>query len=275
MKITRKKIKVGIVGCGAIGSGIAKSVTNELKGLCQLTALYDIDVKKSEALARTCKVPNSVKKSLEQLLKNCDLMVEAVNAPHTENIIRKAVQAKKDVLAMSVGKLLNAKNIFTLATRNRCMMLIPSGAIAGIDAIKAASLGTINQVTITSRKPPSGFSTAPYIKKKGIDISAIDKETVLFEGSVQEAVKQFPQNINVAATLALASQAQDKVKVRIIAAPANQTNSHEIEVVGDFGRITSRTDNVVCPDNPKTSYLAVLSAIQTLKEYCLGTRVGT
>ena len=130
-------------------------------------------------------------------------------------------------------------------------------------------------MTITSRKPPAGFSNVAYVKAKGIDISRIDRETVLFEGDVQSAVKFFPQNINVAATLALASQAPDKMTIRIVTSPEYQTNSHEIEVVGDFGRISSRTDNVVCPDNPKTSFLAVLSAIQTLKEYCLGTRIGT
>jgi len=270
-----KKVKIGIVGCGAIGSGIAKSVTNELKKISELTALFDIDEQKSKALARLCKKPDSVKTSLEQLLKNCDLMIEAVNAPHTDDIIRKALKAKKDVLAMSVGKLLAAKSLFALAAKNHCTFLIPSGAIAGIDAIKAASLGKIKQVTITSRKPPAGFSNVAYVKAKGIDISRIDRETVLFEGDVQSAVKFFPQNINVAATLALASQAPDKMTIRIVTSPEYQTNSHEIEVVGDFGRISSRTDNVVCPDNPKTSFLAVLSAIQTLKEYCLGTRIGT
>lgn len=268
-------MKIGIVGCGAIGSRLGKSVKKELKGLCEVTALFDIDPVKAEHLARACAKPGSVKKSLDQLLKNCDLMVEAVNAPHTENIIRQALRAKKDILVMSVGKLIEAKNLFPLATKNRCTLLIPSGAIAGIDAVKAASLGNINKITITSRKPPFGFANAPYVREKGIDLSRIDKETVLFEGDVRTAVKSFPQNINVAATLALASQAPDKLTIRIVASPEVQTNSHEIEVTGDFGRITSRTDNAVCPDNPKTSYLAVLSAIQTLKEYCLGTHVGT
>jgi aspartate dehydrogenase len=270
-----KKVKIGVVGCGAIGSRIAKSVANELKGLAKVTALYDIDENKAQALAKICREPKSVKKSLPKLLKSCDLMVEAVSAPHTDEIIRKALQAKKDVLVMSVGKLIGAKNLFALAAKNQCTFLIPSGAIAGLDAIKAASLGSIQHITITSRKPPSGFSNVPYIKEKGINISEINKETVLFEGNVQSAVKYFPQNINVGATLALASQAPNKLTIRIVTSPEYQTNSHEIEAVGDFGKITTRTDNVVCPDNPKTSFLAVLSAIQTLKEYCLGTRVGT
>src|SRR3989338_7795683 len=105
MKRIKKKIKISIVGCGAIGSRLGKSVKNELKGLCEVTALFDIDPKKSKYLAQSCAKPCSVKKSLDQLLKSCDLMVEAVSAPHTETIIRKALQAKKDILVMSVGKL--------------------------------------------------------------------------------------------------------------------------------------------------------------------------
>ena len=103
----------------------------------------------------------------------------------------------------------------------------------------------------------------------------IKKETILFEGNVKEAVKCFPQNINVAATIALASGTKDKLKIRIATSPEYKVNSHEIEMVGEFGRLVTKTENVVCPDNPKTSYLAVLSAVQTLKQYFEGVKIGT
>ena len=98
---------------------------------------------------------------------------------------------------------------------------------------------------------------------------------VIFEGDVDSAVKYFPKNINVAATLALACGAKEKILVRLMTSPEYKTNSHEIEVIGDFGRMVALTDNVVCPDNPKTSYLAVLSAIQTLKQFFSGVKIGT
>ena len=202
-------------------------------------------------------------------------MVEAVNAKNTRDIIQKALEAKKDVLSMSVGKLLNASGLFQLANQNHCHLLLPSGAIAGIDAIKAASLAGIQSITLTTRKPPSGFIGNPYLAEKGIDPLKIKRETVLFEGRVADAVKIFPRNINVAATLALASQCRNTLTVRIITSPKFKTTVHEIDAQGTFGRIRTQTDNVVCPDNPKTSYLAVLSGLQTLKQYCSGVFIGT
>ena len=275
MKNSKKKIRIGIVGCGAIGSRIAKSVQKELKGFCTLSALFDINFQKSKQLVNQLKAKSIIKKSLKDLLKSSDFIIEAVNAKDTQPIIREALKMKKNVLAMSVGKLLNAHDLFSLATKNHSALLLPSGAIAGVDAIKAASLVKISSVTLTTRKHPSGFVDNAYITQKGINLREIDQETVIFDGDVDTAVKFFPQNINVAATLSLASQVKEKVRIRIITSPHYKTNSHEVEVLGDFGRITTLTDNVVCPDNPKTSYLAVLSGIQTLKQFFSGVKIGT
>src|SRR3989338_4029093 len=215
------------------------------------------------------------KSSLQALLKSCDLMIEAVNANSTREIVREALLQKRNVIAMSVGKLLDAQDLFDLARKRGCHLLIPSGAIAGIDAVKSASLARIREINLTTRKPLSGFSNNAYLARRGIDLAAIKKETVLFKGNVDSAVKFFPQNINVAATLALASRAKDKITVCIMTSPKYKNNSHEIEIIGDFGRIVTRTDNVVSPENPKTSYLAVLSGMQTLKQFCQGTGIGT
>lgn len=275
MRTRKRKLKVGIVGCGAIGSRIAKSIKSELKDECRLSGLFDIKTEKAKNLAHALLAKNVVKSSLNNLVKDCDLIVEAVNAPTTREIIKKALEAKKSVLAMSVGKLLNEGDLFRLAQKNGCFILLPSGAISGLDAVKAASLINISRITLTSRKPPQGFARSPHILAQGIDLDKITSATVLFEGDVDTAVKLFPENINVAATLALASQAKNKMLIRIITSPEFKTNSHEVEIVGDFGRMVSRTDNVTCPDNPKTSYLAVLSAIQTLKQFFHVIKIGT
>jgi aspartate dehydrogenase len=269
------KVKIGILGCGAIGSRMAKSIQKGLSAHCRLTAIFDIDIEKTKKLAKHLHRKGIVKRTITDLIKNCDCMIEAVSAQNTRTLIRQALEAKKSVLSMSVGKLLNASDLFALAHRNRCHLLLPAGAIAGIDAIKAASLAGIDTITLTTRKPPSGFLGNPYVAQKKINLSKIRRETVLFAGSVANAVKNFPQNINVAATLALASQCQHKLRVRITTSPLFTTNSHEIELEGKFGRIKTRTDNIACPDNPKTSYLAVLSGLQTLKQHCSGVFVGT
>jgi aspartate dehydrogenase len=275
MKHSGRKVRVGILGCGAIGSRIAQSITGELHDFCQLTGVYDRLPVRAKTLEESLSSSHLSKTSVNDLLQDCDLMVEAVNASQTIPLIQRAILAKRDVLAMSVGKLLNAQRLFSLASQHGRCILVPSGAIAGIDAIKSASLGFISRITLTTRKPLSGFLNNSYIKQQGIDLSRIKGTQVIFEGDVDSAVKQFPQNINVAATLALASRQKSKLLIRIETSPKFKRNSHHIEVEGDFGRITTTTENTVCPDNPKTSYLAVLSGIQTLKEYCLGQRIGT
>lgn len=275
MNRSKTKVRVGILGCGAIGSRIARSIRTECEGLASVSALYDINPSKAVNLAKHLPYKNIVQNSYDQLLDHCDLVVEAVNAPDTHALVRRALLAKKDILVMSVGKLLNGENILKLAQKQNCHLLIPSGAIAGIDAIKAARLGKIQQITLTTRKPVYGFADNAYIQQKRINLSQINKETVLFEGNVKQAVDCFPQNINVAATIALASSAKDRLRIRITTSPEFKVNSHEIDVVGAFGRLVTKTENVVCPDNPKTSYLAVLSAIVTLKQYLGQVRIGT
>ncbi len=266
---------MGIIGCGAIGSRIAKTISQDLAKDCSLTALYDIDLAKSRALAKHLRNLDLVKSSLKELLCVADFVVEAVASKETAAIIRTVLEAKKDILIMSVGQLLLAEDLFQLADQNKCSVLIPSGAIAGLDAIKAAVCAGIEKITLTTRKPPSGFSDNPYVKNQGINLDDLHEETTLFEGTVKQALHHFPKNINVAATLALAGDCSDSLQVRIITSPHVRTNSHEIEAIGEFGRISTKTDNAVCPDNPKTSYLAVLSAIVTLKEYLRGVKIGT
>ena len=275
MKRSHNKVRLGILGCGAIGSGIAKSTLTDLKSTYQLTGLLDKDRQKALDLQKSLGARNLVKKDISSLVGSCDLMVEAVDSRFTKNLIRTALEAKKTVLAMSVGKLIEAQDLFRLAHRQGVSILIPSGAIAGVDAIKSASLKKLTKIVLTTRKPLKGLKDTPYLKRKGIKISKIKKETLVFEGSVQSAVKHFPRNINVAATLAMATGLNSRLKVRLVTSPAFKNNSHEIEIVGEFGRLTTKTENKISPDNPKTSYLAILSGIQTLKGFCSGVKVGT
>ncbi len=274
-KKTKRKLKVGILGCGAIGSRIAQSINEQLKNDCLLTGLFDIDALKANRLGKKLKTKNLTKSSLAQLIISSDLIVEACSAKDTLSLIKKIISAKKHVLVMSSGKLLSAENLFQLAKKNKCSILIPTGAIAGIDAIKSAAISGIKAITITTRKPPAGLMNNPYLAKKKIDLSKLKKEKIVFEGNVAAAVKAFPQNINVAATIALASGCKNKLRIRIITSPKFKSNSHEIEVISKAGKMIARTENVPCPDNPKTSYLAPLSGIQTLKQFCEGIFIGT
>ncbi|MBI4708486.1 MAG: DUF108 domain-containing protein, partial [Candidatus Omnitrophica bacterium] len=155
-----------------------------------------------------------------------------------------------------------------------CQIYLPSGAICGLDGVKSASLGRIDKVTLTTRKPPRSLEGAPYLVSKGINLSQIKQETLLFEGTAEEAIRGFPQNVNVCATLSIAGIGPEKTRVKIITSPFYTSNIHEVEAEGAFGRLTVRTENVPSPQNPKTSYLAALSAIATLKQILEPVKIG-
>jgi aspartate dehydrogenase len=269
------RLRLGVVGCGAIGSRIAISTTKELANEFKLSALYDVDPQRSNALSKKfCKLSLS-KHSLSQAIRDSDIIVEAVNTIASKEVVLRSLSAGKTTLCMSVGRLLNDKALLKNVGRSKGTLLLPSGSIAGLDAVKAAGIIGIKSLTLTTTKPPRGFLGNAYIKEKGIDLAKIKRDTVLFNGPAEKAVSAFPQNINVAAALAIAAGPKTHVRVKIVASPKVTRNTHEIVASGPFGRITARTENEICPDNPKTSYLAVLSAIATLKAFGQRTKIGT
>ena len=263
------------MGCGAIGSRIVISTTKELANEFKVSALYDIDPKRSKALSRKFRKPSLSKPSLVQVIRASDVIVEAVNTPASKDVVLRSLAAGKTVLCMSVGRFLSDEVLLKKARRSKGTLLLPSGAIAGLDAVKAASVVGIRSLTLTTTKPPQGFFGNPYIRERGIDLHKIRRDTVLFDGFAKEAVSAFPQNINVAAALAIAAGPRVRVRVKIVASKNVKRNTHEIVATGPFGRISAKTENEICPDNPKTSYLAVLSAIAALKAFGQGLKVGT
>ncbi len=273
----KKILKIGIVGCGAIGSSLAKTVSRDLAGSAKLAALYDLIRDKSEGLSLklTGKKDLAVD-SLASLIRKSDLVIEAAHANCSLDIARKAVSRGKDAMIMSVGGVVDGFVPLTrTASRADARIYIPSGAIAGIDALKAAHLGKVRKVVLTTRKNPLSFKGVKYVQDKKIKLDKIKADTVIFSGSARQAMKFFPQNVNVAGILSLAGIGSIKTRVKIIASPSALRNIHEIEIVSEAGKIFTRTENVLHPDNPKTSYLAVLSAAAALKQILQSSRVGT
>ncbi len=258
-----KKLKVGIIGCGTIGSKLAKVIDEELKNKANLVALCDIDKKRAERLSIALK-SKPERTGLPDLIKKSDLVIEAASAKVSASVLKKAISAKRDIMIMSVGGLLGHEQLLKLAQKKSVKIYLPSGAISGIDAIKAASQTRIKSVRLTTRKPPSGLEGAPYIVKNKIDLKKIKGEKILFDGTANEAVKGFPKNVNVSALLSLAGIGANKTRVVIITSPLFKRNSHQVEVEGDFGKLITKTENFPSPDNPKTSYRSALSAVATL-----------
>lgn len=271
-----EKLKIGIVGCGAIGSSLAQAIVSEFKGQAELCALYDIDPAKSAALAKKIGKAGLAVKSLAELIRKSGLVVECASAAASLQIARAALAAGRDMMIMSVGGVVGRFGQLTaLAKKHRAKVFIPSGAVAGIDALKAANVGRIRKATLTTFKNPASFRGVKYIQSRKIRLDEIKQERVLFAGPARLAVKYFPQNINVSAVLSLAGIGADRTKIKIIASPQVKRNIHEIKIESDAGDILTRVENVLHPDNPKTSFLAVLSAIATLKQILQPVRIGT
>jgi aspartate dehydrogenase len=266
--------KIGIVGCGAIGSALAEYAAKNLDKFVSGIVLWDIDTRKAEALAK--EIPSvTIAGGMEETLEKTGLIIEAACPQVVPDILKTALEKGKDVMIMSVGGFVGNEGLLAKAREKGIRLILPSGAVAGIDALKSAKLAGIESVTLTTRKPPRAIKGAPYLLEKGIDAETITGETVIFEGNALDAIKGFPKNINVSALLSLAGIGARDTKVRIIVSPEYKRNTHEIEVRSKAGIFTTRAENVPSPDNPGTSYLAVLAAIVSLKEYFDTVRIGT
>lgn len=252
---------VGILGCGAIAKTITDFALKENLGV-DIKFFYDQDMERAENLASH--TGGVVVRDVGDMLEHVDLVVEAASPRAVVEIVPKILEKKKDVIIMSLGALMDPDlkdHLESMARKNNSRIYMPSGAIAGLDGVRSASMGKIMEVSLVTRKPPEslGIST--------------DEETVLYDGKAREAVRKFPANINVAAALSIACGVEADVK--IVADPSVDSNCHEVHVVGDFGEIKTTTQNRSCATNPKTSLLAAYSVIKLLKTLNENLRVGT
>jgi len=269
-----KKIRVGIIGCGTIGGQLAITCSGKMCNSIELIGICDQDDKKTALLKSLLKDRVPALK-IDELIEKADLIVEAASALISADILKKAIVNKKDILIMSVGGLIGSEALLQDAQTAGIKVYLPSGAVSGIDGLKSGRAGSISSVTLTTRKPLKGLEGAPYLKEKNMKLAGIKDETVIFDGNAKEAIKGFPQNVNVCAALSLAGIGAEKTRVKIVTSPAYTKNIHEVEIAGDFGKISTRTENIPSPTNPKTSTLAILSAIATLEGAVKNVRVGT
>ncbi|MGC8998919.1 MAG: aspartate dehydrogenase [Candidatus Bathyarchaeia archaeon] len=269
---------VGLIGCGAIGTVLAQAIDEGQAGDARLLVVFDRNIEKAESLARKLKSKPKVAKSFKELLKQEDVrfVVEAASQEAVRAYAVEVLRAGKDLIIMSVGALVDSRllsEISQVAREKGRKVYIPSGAIAGLDAVKASAMSKIESVILTTRKPVEGLMDNPYFMEK--TGGRIEKPTLIYEGSALEACKLFPANVNVAATLGLAGIGVEKTVVRVVADPTLSRNIHEIEVRGEFGELRVHVENVPSKENPKTSFLAALSAIATLKRMTEPLIIGT
>jgi aspartate dehydrogenase len=238
--------KVGLIGCGAIGTLIAEAIDRGIVE-CDGLILYDCNYEKAEQLMKSLTFPVKVVRSLEEMIKlKPSVIVEAASQQAAKEYAEKIAKADIELIVMSVGALLD------LDVRSS-KIHIPSGAIGGLDAIASAALAGISEVVLTTRKNP-----------KALDMNN-RKEELVYEGNAREAVRLFPREMNVAAALALTAS-PEKVKVRMVSDPQVTRNVHEVKVKWRYGDMLLRFENEPHPENPRTSALAAWSAIRLLRE---------
>jgi aspartate dehydrogenase len=265
-------LAIGIVGCGAIGKALLKaSETGALKAsIAGVTSRTEAPAR--ELLATMQSPPPYL--TLPELIECSDLLIEAAGGTVVADLARDTFAAGKDLLVISVGALLDYPELFDLARERGCRLIIPSGAIAGLDGIKSASVGPISSVTITSRKPPRGLEGAPHLVRNNIVLDGLTEELEVFNGSARDACKGFPANVNITAAISYAGIGPDRTRVRILAVPDLPRNCHDIEVEGEFGRFHFHIENVPS-ENPKTGKLTALSIIRSINDAADTVRIGT
>src|SRR6266496_1871364 len=257
-------IKVGIIGMGVIGTHIAQAITTGIPGV----ALAGVTVR-NPGTARGHRAL-----TLDRLIAESDLIVEAATQAALREFAPSVLAAGRHIMVLSVGGLVGVLDEWArLAEKHGCRILVPSGAIAGLDGMKGAREGTITSVTMETRKPPRGLAGAPWIEQQRIDLDAITEETLVFEGPATEAVKAFPANVNVVAAVSLASVGPEKTRIKIFAVPGQLRNQHRVTVEGEFGRLVVEVENVPS-ENPRTGKLSYLSAIAMLRELGAPVQVG-
>jgi aspartate dehydrogenase len=255
---------LGIIGCGNVATEILKSNLYNISKIF----LYDIDNEKSHLLAEMfSKYKFEVCNSIKEVIKESDIIVESASVTAVGEILHEIKDFfNKELLILSVGGLIKNFKLYKNLSKNY-KIHIPSGAIAGCDALSALQDVDIKSITLKTIKPADTLLSVPYIKSKPNLYKKVllNKKTKVFEGNVYDAIKYFPQNINVAATLAIISSQPQKVKVELIAQKNLTKNVHEVTIISAAGKIYTKTENIPSVSNPKTSYLAALSLISNLK----------
>ena len=272
--MSRLKRSIGIVGCGTIGRKVASELDAGTVPGAILGGITSRNLDRARRFASTLDRPPPVVE-LDRLVQIADLVVEAAPASAMESIAEATLSAGKDLMALSGGALLERDDLFSLAEENGATIYVPSGAIAGLDGIAGASVGRIDSLIMTTRKPPEGLRGAPGVEASGVNLDQISEPTVVYEGPALEACRLFPANVNVSAALSMAGLGPRRTRIRIYADPTVDRNTHDIVVEGEFGRLSILIENVPSESNPRTGKLSAMSALATLRRITSHLQVGT
>src|ERR1700704_2573041 len=271
-KPLRPELRIAVAGRGAIGTRVVEALDRGIDGLV-LTAVSVQNPEKHRSRLASLTRPPAVL-PIEALVDVADIVIECAPSKLVRSIVAPFIGCGKTAVVLSAGALLDHEDLIELAKQNGGQIVVPTGALIGLDAVTAAAVGTIHSVRMVTRKPILGLAGAPYIVENNIDIERIPEPLRIFEGTAREAAKGFPANLNVAVALSLAGIGPDRTRLEIWADPTVTRNVHRVEVESDSARFSMSIENVPS-ENPRTGRITALSVIAYLRKQRASLRVGT
>jgi aspartate dehydrogenase len=269
-------VNIGLIGYGTIGRVLSKAIEDGKAGPVRLVAVKDMDEEAPFELVDGG--PTYTDDIQAFLATDMQLVVEAASQAVLKEYAPLVLRSHRDLIVMSVGAFSDEaflKAIMDLSSKHSGRVYIPSGAIGGLDVLSAACIDEIQDVTLTTTKPPKALKGSRSTIDPDLDLETVTEPTCIYDGPAEEAVEKYPKNVNVAAALSMAGVGFARTTVRIVADPRAERNQHRIEVKGNFGELTLELKLHPSPSNPKTTYLAALSVVRMVKKLTDQVRVGT
>lgn len=267
-----KSLRVGVAGLGAVGLEVAKRLLEGIPGLT-LAAVSARDADK--ARRNLPQIGDMIAlRAATALADDCDIVVEGLPPPLFREVAESAIDKGRIFMPLSVAQLLDNWDLVERAKEKGARIVVPTGALLGLDAVRAAAESGIKSVTMITRKPPGGLEGAPHLVKNNISVKNLDKPLKVFDGSARDGAKGFPANVNVAAALSLAGIGPDQTRLEIWADPAQTRNTHRIEVEGDAARFSMTIEGVPSA-NPRTGRLVAPSTIAALRGLVSTLKIGS
>ncbi len=267
-------LKVALAGIGAIGLKVAVWLDTEAADGLELVAVSARDKdgarRKLAGLSRSPEIME-----VRELAAHADIVVECAPPPLFRDVAGPVVEGGKTLVALTATQLLVNEDLVERAKETGARIIVPTGALLGLDAVRAAAEGSIHSIVMRTRKPPAGLKSAPFVVDQGIVLDGLNEAKCLFSGSVRDAAQKFPANVNVSVALALAGVGPDETRYEVWADPEVTRNTHSIKVDADSARFEMSIEGTPTEENPATGKLTPLSVITTLKDMVRTLRVGS
>jgi len=268
----KRSLHVGLAGLGAVGLDVAKRLIAGIPGL-KLTAVAVRDIQKAKRALPQIGDSVPVRKATE-LADDCDVVVECLPPALFREVALSAIDKGRIFMPLSVAQLLENEDLIERAKQKGARILVPTGALIGLDAVRAAAEGKIHSVKMVTRKPPAGLEGAPYLQARGLSVTGLKEPLKVFEGTAREGARGFPTNVNVAAALSLAGIGPDRTRLEIWADPNVTRNTHTISVDADTARFTMTIENIPS-ENPRTGKSVAPSTVAALRALVSELKVGS